>query len=477
MRQHEEIVWSSAERLADAVASGDLLPSEIAQAFVERIEEVNPAINAYIHFDAAEVLEEAKSLDSRVSDADGRRLPLLGVPYAIKGTTAQDGYPADLGLEAFRGTKGNRDAAVVRRLRDAGGLFLGRTNFPETAYASFSDNRVYGPTHNPWAAGRSAGGSSGGSAAAVAAGMAPLGEGADGGGSIRIPASLCGIYGFKPSGGRIPHSLKASRFNSFISHGPMTRTVRDAALMMNVMVGPDPEDPTSLPHDGVDYLAELERPLEGLRIAWSDDLGLGHVDPEVLSICRQALGAFAELGAEIVEATPRWKHPEEAFWTGIFAPAWGEEHDLLDWEAYRGQVDDNLIDMIQDALRTTGRERADASVFRGRMWDEWVRFTSEYDLLLTPTLADTAIPHGKVTPERFEGMSAARQVFGWLLTYPFNMLTTPSASVPAGFTAEGRPVGLQISGGHLADALVLRASYAFEQVRPWAHLRPEPWWK
>ncbi|TAJ46936.1 MAG: amidase [Herbiconiux sp.] len=475
MNQQQEIVWSTADDLATAVISGDLRPSEIAEAFIEQIETTNPSVNAYIYFEADEVREEAKRLDQQVAEGKGKTKPILGVPYAIKGTTSMQGYPMDLGLEAFRGQTADYDAVVVKRLRNAGGLFLGRTNFPETAYASFSDNHVYGPTHNPWVPGHSAGGSSGGSAAAVAAGMAPLAEGGDGGGSIRIPASLCGVYGFKPSGGRIPHSLKASRYNPWICHGPLTRTVKDAALMMNVMVGPDAEDPTSLPFDGVDYVAELDRPLKGLKLAWSPDLGLGPVDPEVLAVCFDALQGFVELGAEIVEDRPNWGDPEEAFWAGVFAPGWGEEYALLDWESYRGQIDDNLIDMIQYALNVSGRERADAANFRGKMWDEWARFTSEYDLLITPTLADTAIPHGMVTPERLQGSSTGHQIFGWLLTYPFNTLLTPSASVPAGFTPGGKPVGLQISGGHLADALVLRASHAFEQVRPWAHLRPEPW--
>ena len=195
-----------------------------------------------------------------------------------------------------------------------------------------------------------------------------------------------------------------------------------------------------------------------------------------MKICTDALQAFVEMGAEVVEAAPRWDHPEDAFWKGVFAAGWGEEYQMLDWEAYRGQVDDNLIDMIQFAMRTTGQERADAANFRGKMWDEWARFTGEYDLLITPTLANTAIPHGMVTPERYVGEDTGRQVFGWLLTYPFNMLQTPSASVPAGFTADGKPVGMQISGGHLADALVMQASYAFEQLRPWAQHRPEGWW-
>ncbi|WP_440711763.1 amidase [Herbiconiux sp. YIM B11900] len=471
----EDIVWLSASEIASHVAAHTLRPSEIAEAFVQRIAAVNPGVNAYIYHDPDAVLAEAKQLDAKI--AAGEALgPLAGVPYAVKGATSMKDLPLDAGLPALQGNLGTYDAVVVKRMREAGGLFLGRTNIPEATYASFSDNPIYGATHNPWKQGHSAGGSSGGAAAAVAAGMAPIAEGADGGGSIRIPASLCGAFGFKPTGGRVPQSLLPGRFNTWVSHGPITRTVRDAALWLNATVGPDSEDPTSLPHDGTDYLREIEKPLTGVRIAWSPDLGLGYIDPEVAAVCLDALQAFVELGAEVEEAKPEWPNPEEAFWTGVFAAGFASEHDLIDWERYRGQLDDNLLALISDAKKATGEQLGSADAFRGRMWDSWAAFTSRYDLLLTPTLASAAFKHKQIVPEWFTEKSAQRQVFGWLLTYPFNMLTTPASTVPAGFTADGRPIGLQIAGGHLADALVMRASARFESVRPWAQYRPEEWW-
>ena len=432
---------------------------------------MNPKINAYVSFDREQVLADAKTLEERVT-AGADLGPLHGVPFSIKSLTSMTGLPQDGSLTPMKGRVGSRDATLVKRLKEAGGLFLGKTNAPEFGYYGGTDSHLYGPTHNPWKAGHSAGGSSGGAAAAIAAGLGPLAEGADGAGSIRIPASMCGVVGFKPSLGRIPRTLLQGRFYTFLFHGPLARTVADAALMFQVMSGPSPTDPTSLPHDGSVYGEAIKGDVKGWRVAWSPDLGLGHVDTEVVEICRKAVSAFTDLGATVVDATPGWGNPEEAMWKGLWIPGYASEIDTLDWKSLGGQVDDNLIEMMAQAETLSAADVGRADAFRGHMWDTFMTFMQDFDILVSPTLAEATFPLEQFTPERFQGLSLQRQILGWLMTYPFNMTSTPAITVPAGFTSDGRPVGLQIAGGHLADAAVLRAAANFEAARPWAGERP-----
>ena len=289
-----------------------------------RIECVNPDLNAYVHHDPDQVRADARALTDELSSGDGRG-PLHGVPYSIKELTSMEGLPLTFGLVPLKDNVGEHDAALVRRLRDAGGLFLGKTNSPESGYYGATDNHLFGPTHNAWRQGMTAGGSSGGAAAAVAAGLGPLAEGSDGAGSVRIPAAINGVVGFKPSTGRIPQTVLAGRFYSWAFHGPITRTVADAALMLEVMAGPDPSDPMTLPDASGGYLEAAQERLGELRIAWSPDLGFADVDPEIRAICERAVGAFAELGCHVVEATPAWADPEEAMWEGIWLPGFASE--------------------------------------------------------------------------------------------------------------------------------------------------------
>ena len=467
-----ELCWMPATELAEAVAAGSVSPTEVAITFADRIEAVNPALNAYIHFDRDQVLADAGQLQQELADGKTRG-PLHGVPFSIKGLTSMAGLPLDSSLKPLAGGVGTKDAAVVTSLKDAGGLFLGKTNAPEFGYYGGTDSHLYGPTHNPWKHGHTAGGSSGGAAAAVAAGLGPLAEGADGAGSVRIPAAMCGVVGFKPSLGRIPHTLLDGRHYTHIFHGPITRTVADAALMFSVMSGPSDTDPMSVPADGMDYAKAIEGDVTGWRVAWSPDLGLGHVDPEVVAVCAEAVRAFESLGAVVEEATPDWGNPEEAMWKGLWVPGYSCEYDVLDWKTQAGQVDDNLIEIFAQAETLTAVEIGRAEAFRGTMWDTFSDFMHTYDLLVSPTLASPTFPLDRFAPAWLEGTSLQRQLLGWLLTYPFNMTTTPAITVPAGFTSDGRPVGLQIAGRHRADAMVLRAAANYEAARPWGDVKPE----
>jgi Asp-tRNA(Asn)/Glu-tRNA(Gln) amidotransferase A subunit family amidase len=472
MPSPDELCWMPAAELAGKIRAGEVTPTDVAEQVVARIEAVNPELNAFITFDRDQVLGDAARLTGaqRRGEMTG---PLHGVPYSIKDLTAVAGLPLTFGLEPLKDNIPARDAAVVTRLRAAGGLFLGKTNTIESGYhCGSTDNHLFGPTHNPWRHGSIAGGSSGGSAAAAAAGLGQLHEGSDGAGSVRSPSSLCGVVGMKPTGGRIPQSILAGRYGTWVHHGPITRTVTDNALMLSVLAGPDPSDPTSLPADDADYVAGLAGDIRGWRVAYSPDLGYAQVDGEVAAICRAAVGAFEELGAHVTEATPAWGNPVEAMWNGIWVPGIGSGHDLFNWEEARGRVDDNLIELMHELEALSGVDVARADVFRGAMWDTFAEFMTGYDLLVTPTLADAAFPLTQFAPDRLLGQPLRNQVLDWVLTFPFNMMTTPAISVPAGFTADGRPVGLQITGRQQADADVLRAAANFERARPWADRRP-----
>ncbi len=472
--REDRLAWVSGVEIAAMVTRREVTVTEVAEAFVERIARLNPVLNAYVIHDPETVLRDAALLDRRLRDGE-RPGPMFGVPYSLKEATDVAGLPSTGGMKPSAGHVATRDVAVARRLRDAGGLFLGKTNMPEAGYWGGTDGHLYGPTRNPWKLDRHAGGSSGGAAAAVAAGLCPIAEGSDGAGSVRIPASACGVYGFKPSVGRIPQEFLSGRHETWIAHGPLTRTVADAALAMDVMAGPDAGDPLSVPHTGerfLDGVADVD--LRGRRIAWSPDLGLGPdaVDPEVIAICEDAVRAFEELGATVVEATPSWTDLERTMWESVWLPAYGMAGDALDWDNAHGEVDDQLIALVQESRLLTAVERARADVRRGDIARSFIAFMSDYDLLVSPTLATTAFPIGQFAPDRLHGLPLQRQLLGWLLTYPFNMTATPSASVPAGFTTAGLPVGLQLSGGHRDDLWVLQASAAFESARPWQDAKP-----
>lgn len=469
----DSLAWSSATEIAGALRSGELGVVDVAEFFAERIARLNPALNAYVVFDPDRLVADAKRLEQERTG--GAELGVMhGVPYSVKEATAYSGLPCTGGMKPAAGAIADHDVTLVRRLKESGGLFLGKTNMPEAGYWGGTDGHLYGPTHNPWKHGFSAGGSSGGAAAAVAAGLGPLAEGSDGAGSVRIPASACGVYGFKPSLGLIPQEFLPSRHETWIFHGPITRTVADAALMLDVMSGPSGLDPLSVEATGTSFSASLTADVTGWRIAWSPDLGLGddYVDREVLAVCERAVGAFEELGATVVEATPAWSDLEQTMWNSIWLPAYGMSGDAFDWDSLRGEVDEQLIELIAEAGGLTARERARSDVRRGAIARTHAEFMSEYDLLVSPTLATTAHPLGQFAPDHLAGESLRRQLLGWLLTYPFNMTSTPSASIPAGFSHAGLPIGLQLSGGHRADLAVLQASAAFERARPWRDARP-----
>ena len=464
----DELSWLPATTLAGMIRRKKVSPVEVVNAILARIEALNPVLNAFVTLTGDQARREARAAERALGKRGARLGPLHGVPFSVKDLVITRGVRTTFGSPLYRDNVPTEDAPIVARLKAAGGIMLGKTNTPSMGWIGATHNLLFGITRNPWNLDRTPGGSSGGASAAAAAGMGPLHVGTDGGGSIRIPASCTGIFGFKASYGRIPVYPASGAWS--LSHvGPMTRTVADAALMMNVCAGPDERDPASLPAERVDYVRALRGSLKGLRLAWSDDLGFAEVvDPEVAAVCARAARAFRDLGCRVEEVTPRWPSPFEA-WSEIFCG--GIATRLAPYLDRRTEIDAGLAKIIDGTLRNPPTKYVQAWLDRLAWWQHPRAFFEKYDLLLTPTIACPPFKVGLDNPSEIAGRPVVP--YAWLpFTYPFNLTGQPAASVPCGFTGDGLPVGLQIVGRRFADVAVLQAAAAFERLRPWADRRP-----
>ncbi len=461
----DELCFQSALELRDLYERQQVSPVEVTEAVLARIDQLNPELNAFITVTPELALEQARAAEQAYDKKEAG--PLAGVPGSLKDLVYTRGIRTTRGSLLYENAVPEFDAPLAQLLYGAGMVMLGKTNTPELGWKGDSGNRVVGPTHNPWKRGRTAGGSSGGAAAAVAAGMGPLAQGSDGAGSIRIPAGFSGIYGLKPSWGRVPQH-PASVVEQLSHAGPMTRTVRDAALMLTVMAHPDECDRTSLPAE-TDYLGALEGDVAGLRVAWSSDLGYAAVEPEVRQIAEKAARRFDELGCYVEQAHPDAGDPWEivdAIWSTGFAAAF-----LDGLHEVRAQLDPGVVAIIERARRYSGPQLAQAYIRRTEYYQTWRRFMKQYDLMLTPTLPVTAFPAGDDYPGDIDGHPTS--YLSWTaFTYPFNLTGQPAATVPCGFSGGGLPVGLQIVGRWRDEVTVLRASAAYEGMAPWADTRP-----
>jgi aspartyl-tRNA(Asn)/glutamyl-tRNA(Gln) amidotransferase subunit A len=458
-----------AAAMAAAIRKKTLSPVEVMRALLARIERVNPTLNAFVTLTAEQSLRDARAAERAVMKRGARLGPLHGIPFSTKDLVVTKGIRTTFGTRLYADNVPTEDAPVVARLRAAGAIQLGKTNTPMLGWIGATHNLLFGPTRNPWNLDRTPGGSSGGASAAVAAGLGPLAIGTDGGGSIRIPAACTGIFGLKPSFGRIPVYPFSAAWS--LSHvGPMTRTVTDAALMLAASAGPDERDPHSLPLQPVDYVGALRKGVKGLRIAWSADLGYEDaVDPEVRAVCEKAARRFREAGCRVEEIKPGWPSPLEA-WEAIFCG--GIAARLEPYLGDRRQDIDAGLAAIVDETRLWGPTRYVQAWFERLAWGEHPRRLFEtYDVLLTPTIGCPPFKIGLDHPAEIAGKPVRR--YSWVpYTPPFNLTGQPAASVPCGFTRDGLPVGLHIVGRRFDDATVLRAAAAFERIQPWSHLKP-----
>jgi len=435
-------------------------PVELTRAALERIERLNPVLNAFCLLDPDFSLKAAKQSEQRWFKGAPQGL-LDGVPASIKDLIVTKGWPTLRGSRTTdpRGPW-NDDAPAVARLREHGAVLLGKTTTPEFGWKGVTDNPLTGITRNPWNPKMTPGGSSGGGAAAVAAGMGPLTIGTDGGGSIRIPCSFSGLFGLKPSFGRVP-AWPLSPMGTVAHLGPMTRTVQDAALMLNVLSLPDDRDWHSLPYDARDYRIGLEDGVKGLRIAYSEDLGYARVDPEIRKIVGNAIKTFAQLGAHVEAKDPGFEDCGPLFAAHWFPGAAYIVRNIAPRK--RALMDKGLLETARMGEKYTTAQYLDAIQKRGALGMLMNRFHRSYDLLVTPTLPLAPFEAGK----EVANLLKEKRWTDWSpFSYPFNLTQQPAASVPCGLTKKGLPVGLHIVGPRYADALVLRAARAFESTQP-----------
>ncbi|BCG82916.1 MULTISPECIES: amidase family protein [Mesorhizobium] len=464
----KSIGFMPAAELAQLIRTRKISPVEYMSALLARIAELEPKVNAFAYLDADRAMDDAKKAEAALTS--GARIGLLhGVPATIKDHSITKDMPTQHGSKIFAGHQPAEDTQVVSRLRDEGAIILGKTTVPEFGWTGVSRSPLTGITSNPWKLGYNAGASSAGAGAAAAAGFGPLHQGGDGAGSIRMPAHFCGVFGLKPSFGRVPYSpLGVDDFSAHV--GPITRTVADSALMLQVIAGPHFLDHTTLEAGPANYLARLHDGVNGRRIAYSPNLGVARVDPEVASLVKAAAARFEELGAIVEEVATPWAKdgPEliRFFWS---AHQTGLARYLPQWEA---DMDPGLVACIKQSKDVSISQYQEMRERKMRYVEKIHRWFQDWDFLLTPSVSVAAFPAEKLMPDHWP-----THPWDWIMwaefSYPFNMSWNPAASVPCGFTQSELPVGLQIVGKRFDDLGVLQASAAFETLRPWANKRPQ----
>ncbi|MEO8008892.1 MAG: amidase [Betaproteobacteria bacterium] len=463
----KELSFIPATELTRLIREKTVSPVEVMRETIARAERINPRLNA-ICTPTFEAATKAAS-EAEVAVMQGRTLGILhGVPTSIKDLSFTRGVRTMAGSHIYRDRIPDFDHLHVERLRAAGAISIGKTAVSELGWSGVSNSPLTGITHNPWKHGMNAGASSAGAAVCAAAGIGPIHQGSDGAGSIRMPAAFCGIYGIKPSHGRVPYWPTPA--NGLISHvGPLTRTVADAALMLQAMAGPDDRDMASLESAPEDFVSRLDEGIAGLKVAYSPDLGYLKVDPEVAGPVRKAALAFEELGCNVEEIKPGWDDPIEMEHLHFSANFTSRLGPLLDEWAER--MDPGLVALVKHGMKFSAAQYCRLDEKRLALYDRVRALFERYDLLLTPALSVAAFPADHLIPPHWE-----QHPWDWLrwagFSYPFNLTWLPAATCPCGFTPAGLPVGLQIVAGRHRDLRVLQASRAFERIRPWAQHRP-----
>lgn len=469
---NEMIDWS-ASRIAAAVTNGEVTAVDVTQAFLDRVEAVNPVINAVCTLNP-DALDAARAVDQRRADgaAPGG---LEGVPFLVKDILQTKGLRTTFGSLLLEHDVPDEDTITVERLKAAGGVLLGKTNTPEFAHDINTTNKLFGTTRNPWDVNVTAGGSSGGSGAAVAAGMAPLALGTDLGGSIRIPCSFNNLAGMRPSPGRVPFYPTDYGWDTLVEHvqGPMVRCVEDIGLAMAVLAGPDDRDPSSLPDDKLDYRAASsgEAAMKGRRIAYAGDLGVIPLDPEVDGLIRAALARLEALGVVIEEACFDTSDIKEIV-SGT--RAFGMVARYADrFDAHQDLMTQQLINQITPSLEMSLRDVTGAERLRTAYWHRVRRFMEDYEFIVAPCVGAPPFRLDEPLPSTVGGMPVERFQDVFLSTYVFSVTGLPMAAVPCGLTKDGRPVGMQIIGRRLRDDSVLEAAAAYQSVAQELFRRPD----
>lgn len=465
-----DLCFLPAHKMREAMKRREISPVELVRVILARLEKINPQVNAYCTVAPERALQAAQKAESEIIKGEEIK-PLHGLPVSIKDLTITAGLRTTFGSKIFANYIPEEDALIVQRLKRAGAIILGKTNTPEFGAGANTYNALFGATRNPWKLTHTCGGSSGGAAVALACGLGSLATGSDLGGSLRIPASFCGVVGFRTSPGLIPVYPRLLGWDTLTVEGPMARTVKDTALMLSVMAGRDDLSPISLPLEGGAFLEAVENPeIKGLKIAWSPDLQIIPVDKEVKSVTEAAVQRFAEWGCvitsdqpdyaglrEVIQVTRAWRM---AALYGDALKKWGEV------------MNPNLVANIEQGLKLTAEEIGKAEKNRTMIYQRVHRFFEKYDLLITPTVAIPPFPVEIPYPKEINGQPMVSYIDWFLLTYAISITGHPAISIPCGFTAAGFPVGMQIVGPRLAEATVLKAAAAFEAIAPWHDQRP-----
>ncbi len=469
----ESIMAMPAVELAQRIRNREVSPVDAVDAALARIERYNPAHRAYLTVCADEARAAAIAAEQAVT-AGGELGPLHGVPISIKDLLYTKDLRSTGGSRVYEDFVPDFDTPLVARIRAAGAIILGKTNTPEFGVIPTTENRLGEPCANPWDTTRTSGGSSGGAATSAALGLGSLHVGTDGGGSIRIPSSLCGVFGIKPTVGRVPAYTKRwggyGGWPSLSQAGPISRSVDDAGLLLDVMAGPAEGDPFAIPAS-----SESFRPADivklSLRVAWTPDMGFAAVDPEVRELCEAAVGVFEELGCSVEEACPPISGAElvKAFGP-IAAGADAATHESL-LDEHPGELTEYVTTFLEGGRKVLASDYVRAEQRRVGVWEKFNAFLLQYDLLLTPTLATAAFPIGE--PSSLIDGKEVRPTSWTPFTMVCNLTGQPAASVPCGFTSEGLPVGLHVIARAFREKTILTAAQAFAKARPWADRWPQ----
>ena len=482
MQLHE----MSALDLAESIQRRELSPVELTRHCLARIDKYNDELNAFITVDHQGALQAAQ--DAEKSEAQGL---LHGLPIAIKDLSLTKGLLSTSGSLTLKDSVPQQDSIAVERVRRAGAIIVGKSNTPEFGYKGVTDNRLMPPCANPWDTTRTSGGSSGGSAAAMAAGLCPLAEGTDGAGSIRIPAGFCGVVGVKPSFARVPRYPIPDIYYNLSHTGPITSTVADAILLLAVQSGPSRLDPCSITSslfesEGCQELHDAQQPADFYsalrrfvapesktspwRLAWSPDLSYAPVDPEVHGLCQQAVQKLSQAGHAVEEASPQISDPEPIelnIWNVLYA----ERYAPMSPET-REQFTPELAHLVDLGCQVSAYQMGRDAMARTQLYYTMENFFQKYDVLITPTLPVEAFPLTQQRPTSIAGRPITT-LFGWTpFTYPFNLTGQPAVTVPAGFTKNGLPVGIQLVGPRGSEMKLLKLAAQFEQIAPWPRLAP-----
>jgi amidase len=464
-----EICFLTANELASRIRSKDLSAREVMKAHLAQIERVNPKVNAIVTLLPEKAMREASNADEMLARGD-QVGPLHGLPVAHKDLVLTRGIRTTFGSRAFKDYVPDEDSLIVERLKKAGAITIGKTNTPEFGAGSQTYNEVFGETLNPHDLSKTCGGSSGGAAVALACGMLPLADGSDMGGSLRNPASFCNVVGFRPSPGRVPVWPDLAAWFPLSVEGPMARTVGDAALMLSTIAGPDPRSPISIAEPGGLFSRSLERNFEGVRIAWSRDLGGLPVDPQVTAVIEEKMAVFEAFGCRVEEDEPDLTDADEIFkvWRAWhFQLAFGE---LL--KSNRHLLKDTVVWNIEEGMRLTGPQIGRAERKRTELYHRVRRFMETYEFLVLPV---SQVPPFDVTERYVKEINETKMetYIDWMKScYYITVTGLPAISAPCGFTRGGLPIGIQIVGRHHHDFGVLQAAHAFEKATETWKQRP-----